>query len=118
MPKTVLSRRLVRSRAALINKSLLEINDEAGFPPGSGYIYRILDRNNIHLATIDRVAVALGCKVCDILEEIEEETPSVAAPARQASRSAVDDKTEEKPRLPAGVRKPDAEAYIRKVRGR
>jgi hypothetical protein len=71
MRKTILSSRLVHSRAELLGKSLLSISQAAGLPTKSGYIYRLLGRDNVHLSTVNRIALALRCRVCDILEEIE-----------------------------------------------
>ena len=71
MRKTILSSRLVHSRAELLEKSLLSISRAAGLPTKAGYIYRLLGRDNVHLSTVNRIALALGCSVCDILEEIE-----------------------------------------------
>lgn len=75
MRKTVLSGRLVRSHAALIEKTLMEVNAAAGFPPKSSYIYRVFGSDKVQLSTINRVARALGVRACDILEEVEEENP-------------------------------------------
>lgn len=73
MRKTILSGRLVRARAALLEKSMTDLNTDAGFPSKSTYIYRLFGRDNIHLGTVNRIAAALGCSACEILEEVEEE---------------------------------------------
>ncbi|RIK43690.1 MAG: hypothetical protein DCC55_04975 [Chloroflexi bacterium] len=82
MRKTILSRRLVKARAAMIDKTLMEISAAAGFPPASGYIYRTLDRDNVQLSTINRIAAALGCSARDILEEVETDAQPEAAQKR------------------------------------
>lgn len=71
MKKTVLSKRLVKSKAALLELSLNDVNDLAGFPKGSGYIYRLFGRENVQLNTINRIARVLECPARDIMEEIE-----------------------------------------------
>jgi hypothetical protein len=73
MKRTVLSERLVRSKAALIEKTLNEVSEAAGFAAGSGYLYRLFGRDNIQLNTVNRIARVLGCGACEILEEVEEE---------------------------------------------
>jgi hypothetical protein len=76
--KTVLSKRLVKSKAALLELSLNDVNDKAGFPKGSGYIYRLFGRDNVQLDTINRIARVLECPARDIIEEIEVRSPSLA----------------------------------------
>lgn len=71
MKKTILSKRLVKSKAALLELTLNEVNDRAGFPKGSGYIYRLFGRDNVQLDTISRIARVLECPVRDIIEEVE-----------------------------------------------
>lgn len=71
MIKTVLSARKVKSRAALKEMTLQQINDAAGFGPG--YIYRLWGSEDILVSTVNRIAQALDCGVCDLLEEVEVE---------------------------------------------
>jgi DNA-binding Xre family transcriptional regulator len=87
MRKTILSRRLVKVRAAMIDKTLMEISAAAGFPPASGYIYRTLDRDNVQLSTVNRIAAALGCSAGDILEEVEMDDQPEAAQKRLDQRT-------------------------------
>lgn len=73
--KTVLSERLVKSKAAYAQKSLADVNKESGL--GNGYIYRLWNSDKVMLDTINRIAAVLECKACDLLEEIEVEVPVV-----------------------------------------
>ncbi len=68
MPKTVLSERLVKSRAAYLQKSLAEISKETGL--GNGYIYRLWNTDKMMIGTVNRIAEALDCKACELLEEV------------------------------------------------
>lgn len=70
---TVLSERLVKSRAAYLGKSLMDVNIETGL--GNGYIYRLWNRSNVTLKTIDRIAKALDCSFFDLVEDVEKEMP-------------------------------------------
>lgn len=72
--KTILSSRKMKSQAALIEKSLEAVSVEIGL--GHGYIYRIGGKDTMSLNTINRIAQALDCSVCDLLEEVEEEVVS------------------------------------------
>ena len=67
--KTVLSERLVKSRAAYVQKSLAEVNAESGL--GHGYVYRLWNSDKVMLETVNRIAAVLGCKGSDLLEEVE-----------------------------------------------
>lgn len=67
--KTVLSGRLVKSKAALQELSLNELNDKAGF--GTNYIYRLWDKDKVTLESVNKIASVLGCSACDLLEEVE-----------------------------------------------
>jgi DNA-binding Xre family transcriptional regulator len=67
--KTVLSERLVKSRAAYLQKSLTEVNKETGL--GDGYIYRLWNTDKMMLDTVNRIAAALNCQACDLLEEVD-----------------------------------------------
>lgn len=71
--KTVLSSKKMKIRAATIEKSLEEASKEAGL--GHGYIYRLGGKDTMSLNTLDRIAKALQCSVCDLLEEVEEVKP-------------------------------------------
>lgn len=74
---TVLDKTKVQIKAIEAGKSLLQINDEAGL--GNSYIYRCFNTGNIQLATIDAIARALGCSVCDLLtEKADADTQPVA----------------------------------------
>ena len=75
--RTVLSGRLVKSRAALLGKSLQDVNNEAKF--GTNYIYRLWDRETVTLETINKIADVLNCEACDLVEVIEVEA-EMAAP--------------------------------------
>lgn len=66
---TVLSERLVKSRAALLGKPINQVNDHAGLGPG--YIYRLWNTEKVQLSTVNKIAHVLECKACDLLEEIE-----------------------------------------------
>lgn len=68
--KTVLSSRMMKARAAMAEKSLEAVSLEIGL--GHGYIYRIGGKDTMSLNTINRIAQALGCSVCDLLEEVED----------------------------------------------
>ena len=70
MKKTVLSKKLTEIATIRQDKTLVRVNDEAGFGPN--FIYRLWGRDNIQLSTVNRIANVLGCSACDILEEIEE----------------------------------------------
>ncbi len=67
--RTVLSDRLVKSKAALKGIPLSRVNTEAGFGPN--YIYRLWGTDKMQLSTINKIADVLGCKACDLLEEVE-----------------------------------------------
>jgi DNA-binding Xre family transcriptional regulator len=67
--RTVLSGRLVKSKAAYLRISLDEVNKRAKL--GKGYIYRLWGRDTVQLSTLNKIANVLGCKVSEILEEIE-----------------------------------------------
>ena len=82
--KTVLSERLVKSRAAYIQKSLADVNKESGL--GNGYIYRLWNSDKIMLDTINRIADALDCKSCDLLEEVEIAEPEASTKEPAATR--------------------------------
>jgi DNA-binding Xre family transcriptional regulator len=69
MKKTILSGRIVKSKAAFLGISLSDLNDRAGF--GSNYIYRLWDRDKVTLESVNKIASVLGCKACDLLEEVE-----------------------------------------------
>lgn len=69
MKKTVLSGRIVKSKAAFLGLSLTELNDKAGF--GTNYIYRLWDKDAVTLESVNRIATVLGCGVCDLLEDVE-----------------------------------------------
>lgn len=69
--KLVLSGRLVKSKAVMAGMTLTELNKRAGF--SVNYIGRLWDRDNMQLSTIVRIANALECSVCDLLEEREVE---------------------------------------------
>ena len=69
--KTVLSSRKMKSRAALIDISMEDAAQVAGL--GVGYIYRIGGKDSMSLNTIGRIAKALRCEVCDILEDVTED---------------------------------------------
>ena len=69
--KTVLSSRKMKIRAATIEKSLEVASKEAEL--GHGYIYRIGGKDTMSLNTLSRIAKALDCRVCDLLEEVEED---------------------------------------------
>lgn len=71
--KTVLSSRKMKAQAALVEKSLEAVSVEIGL--GHGYIYRIGGKDTMSLNTINRIAEALGCSVCDLLDEVKEPTP-------------------------------------------
>lgn len=71
--RTVLSERLVKSRAAYVQKTLADVNKESGL--GNGYIYRLWNSEKVMLDTINRIADVLGCKACDLLEEVEVTVP-------------------------------------------
>lgn len=68
--KTVLSSRKMKAQAALVEKSLEAVSVEIGL--GHGYIYRIGGKDTMSLNTINRIAEALGCSVCDLLDEVKE----------------------------------------------
>jgi DNA-binding Xre family transcriptional regulator len=68
--KTIFSERLVKSRAAYLQKSLADVNEQSGL--GNGYIYRLWDSDNVMLKTVNRIAEVLGCKACDLLEDVDE----------------------------------------------
>lgn len=67
--KTVLSDRLVKSKAALKGMPLNQVNKEAGFGPN--YIYRLWGADTMQLSTVNKIAEVLGCRACDLLEEVE-----------------------------------------------
>ena len=69
--RTVLSERQVKSRAALLGMSVLAVNDKAGF--GTNYIYRLWGKDTVTLESVNRIAMALGCNVCDLIEVVEVE---------------------------------------------
>lgn len=69
MKKTVLSGRIVKSRAAFQEISLTDLNNKAGFGPN--YIHRLWGKDTMQLSTINRIAGVLGCRVHDLLEEID-----------------------------------------------
>lgn len=69
--KSVLSGRIVKSKAALAGMSLTEVNDKAGF--GTNYINRLWDKDKVTLESINKIAQVLGCKACDLLEEVVED---------------------------------------------
>lgn len=71
MMKTVLSSRKMKSRAALIDISMEDAAQIARL--GVGYIYRIGGKDSMSLSTIGRIAKALRCEVCDILEDVAED---------------------------------------------
>jgi DNA-binding Xre family transcriptional regulator len=72
--KTVLSERLVKSKAALQGMSLVALNKKAGF--GMNYIYRLWNKETVTLESINKIANVLNCSVCDLLEEREVEVES------------------------------------------
>jgi DNA-binding Xre family transcriptional regulator len=67
--RTVLSGRLVKSKAAYLEISLDEVNKRAGL--GTNYIYRLWGKDSVQLSTLNKIANVLGCKVNEILEEVE-----------------------------------------------
>ena len=69
MPKTVLSERLVKSRAAYLQKSVAAISEETGL--GNGYIYRLWNTDKMMLGTVNRIAEALDCTARELMEEVE-----------------------------------------------
>lgn len=75
--RTVLSDRLVKSKAALKGIPLSQVNAEAGFGPN--YIYRLWGTDKMQLSTINKIADVLGCKSCDLLEEVEVADPEPTA---------------------------------------
>lgn len=72
MSKMILSRRLVRAKAAMLDKTLEEVGEAAGMRPGQNYIYRVLDSDGVTLRTLDKIAQALGCEICEIIERMPE----------------------------------------------
>ena len=71
MPKrTVLSKKLVRIKAAERGMSVRQVGQAAMMAGKSDYIYRILGKGTPQIQTVGRIAEALGCSICDILEEI------------------------------------------------
>jgi len=69
MKQVILSERKTKGQAALAGKTLQQINNEAHFGPN--FIYRLWRRDNIHLATINRIANAIGCSPFEIMEEVD-----------------------------------------------
>lgn len=69
MRKTVLSGRIVKSKAAYMGISLNDLNNSAGF--GTNYIYRLWDKDRVTLESVNKIAAVLDCRACDLLEEIE-----------------------------------------------
>lgn len=76
MKRTVLSKRLVNSRAALLGMSLLDVNEAASF--GTNYIYRLWGKDGISLETVNRIADVLDCDACDLLEVVNVEEGALA----------------------------------------
>lgn len=72
--KTILSSKKMRIHAAIAGKTLESAGAEVGIK--NGYIYRVGDKDTASLSTVNRIAQALGCRVCDLLEEVEEEAAS------------------------------------------
>jgi DNA-binding Xre family transcriptional regulator len=70
MNKSVLSRRLVKRRAALADRTVRQVGIDAGFK--NTYIYQILDSDGVTLTTLNRIAGALDCNVADLLEVVGE----------------------------------------------
>lgn len=60
----------MKARAAMLETSLEKAGDQVGLR--NGYIYRIGGKNTMTLSTLDRIASALQCSVCDLLEEVAE----------------------------------------------
>lgn len=72
MSKLKLSRRLVKMQAAAIEKTLEQVNADAGYARRSNYIYRAIQHGErVYLSTVNRFAAALKCSPLDILEEEE-----------------------------------------------
>ncbi len=69
--KLVLSGRLAKAKAAMAGITLTEVNDRAGF--SKNYVGRLWNKDNMQLSTLVRIAKALECSVCDLLEEREVE---------------------------------------------
>lgn len=68
--KTLLSSRLLKVAAANVGKTLEEVNDAAGL--GTNYIYRLGNSDSVKLATINKIAVVLGVKGSQLLEDVED----------------------------------------------
>jgi DNA-binding Xre family transcriptional regulator len=81
--KTVLSGRQVKSRAASLEMSVRTLNNKAGF--GTNYLYRLWGKETVTLETVNRIAIVLGCNVCDLLEEIEESETKASGPKTEAT---------------------------------
>lgn len=69
--KTILSAKKMKVRAATLAISLERAGDQVGLR--NGYIYRLGGKNTMTLSTLDRIANALQCSVCDLLEEVTED---------------------------------------------
>ncbi len=74
MKISVVSDRKTKSYAALAGVSLTQINAEAGL--GNAYIYRLWGRENVEIATLNRIVAVLrshgvGVSAADLLEEVE-----------------------------------------------
>jgi len=81
--RSVLSAKKMKSMAALLGKSLEDVAGEVGL--GHGYIYRIGGKDTVSLNTINRIARALKCSACALIEEVEDGAETVAAPKRPAA---------------------------------
>jgi DNA-binding Xre family transcriptional regulator len=81
--RSVLSAKKMKSMAALLGKSLEDVAGEVGL--GHGYIYRIGGKDTVSLNTINRIAQALKCSACDLIEEVEDKTETATAPKRPAA---------------------------------
>ena len=66
--RTILSKKLVQKQGIDKEMSLAQINDKAGLT--TNYIYRILDDDRMQLSTLNQIALALDCSVCELLEEV------------------------------------------------
>ncbi len=81
--KSVLSTKKMKSKATLLDKSLEDVAKEVGL--GHGYIYRLGGKDTMSLNTINRIAQALECSACDLIEEVEDDAETVTAPKRSAT---------------------------------
>ncbi len=74
MKISVVSDRKTKSYTALAGLTLNELNDQAGL--GNNYIYRLWGRENVEIATLNRIVAVLrshgvDVSACDLLEEVE-----------------------------------------------